>query len=63
MLLTGDAVVTINLNSIVSLLRERPVVSGPPWHATWDRVKACASVALLAGLEPTVVAGGHGIPM
>jgi len=62
-LISGDAVVTLNLNSIVSLVRKRPAVSGPPWYATWDRAKACASVALLADLEPMLIAGGHGIPM
>lgn len=62
-LISGDAVVTLDLNSIVSLVRKRPVVSGPPWYATWNRRKACASVGLLAGLEPTLIAGGHGIPV
>jgi glyoxylase-like metal-dependent hydrolase (beta-lactamase superfamily II) len=62
-LITGDALVTINLNSALSLVWKKPVVAAPPWYVTWDRPMAKRSVALLAELEPQVVAGGHGIPM
>ena len=67
-LIAGDAVVTVNLNSIWgfllwSLRRNKRRVSGPPWYSTWNWQMAKESVALLAGLEPRVLATGHGLPM
>lgn len=61
-LLSGDALVTIDLNSPVGLLLARPRLSGPPWYTTWDRRRARMSVAALKGLRPRVIAGGHGVP-
>ena len=62
-LISGDALVTMNLNSAWGLLRKSQELSGPPRYATWDWGVAKESVARLAELEPTVVAGGHGTPM
>jgi len=67
-LIAGDAVVTVELNSIFgfllwSLRRNKQRVSGPPWYSTWNWKIAKESVALLAGLEPLVLATGHGVPM
>ena len=62
-LISGDALVTMNLNSAWGLLRKSQELSGPPRYATWDWRVAKESVARLAELEPTVVAGGHGTPM
>jgi glyoxylase-like metal-dependent hydrolase (beta-lactamase superfamily II) len=63
-LLTGDALLTAELNSPRGLLPGRaPQVCGPPWYVTWDRRRARDSVALLARLGPWVLAGGHGEPM
>jgi len=62
-LISGDALVTMNLNSVWGLLRKSQQVSGPPRYATWDWGVAKESVARLAQLEPLVVAGGHGTPM
>lgn len=62
-LLTGDALVTLQVNSISGILRQRPGLSGPPWYTTWDQAAAIGSIETLAGLEPTVIAGGHGYPM
>ena len=67
-LIAGDAVVTVNLNSLWGFLlwglrQSKPRVSGPPWYSTWDWQTAKKSVALLAGLEPRVLATGHGLPM
>lgn len=62
-LITGDAVVTMELNSLPGLLRQRPGLSEPPWYTTWDRSVARESIMTLAPLEPTVLAGGHGVPM
>lgn len=61
-LISGDALVTVRLNSLAGMLAERPGLSGPPWHTTWDRQSAIRSIATLADLRPEVLAGGHGKP-
>lgn len=62
-LITGDAMVTVKLNSLSGLVLQRSGLSGPPWYTTWNWNAAKESVARLALLEPIVVAGGHGMPM
>ncbi len=62
-LITGDAVLTLNFNSLWDLLRIKQRVSGPPWISTWSWPTARESVAALARLEPQVLAPGHGTPM
>jgi glyoxylase-like metal-dependent hydrolase (beta-lactamase superfamily II) len=62
-LITGDAVVTMKLNSVSGLLLQRPGLSGPPRYTSWSWRVVKESVAKLARLEPTVLAGGHGRPM
>jgi glyoxylase-like metal-dependent hydrolase (beta-lactamase superfamily II) len=59
-LVTGDAVLTVDLNSLVGVLRGVQQVAGPPVYTTWDRSAAAASIATLAALEPRVLAPGHG---
>ena len=62
-LITGDALVTVRLNSWSGLFLGRPGLSGPPWYTTWSRRAARESAQRLARLGPTVLAGGHGRPM
>lgn len=62
-LIAGDALLTVDLNSFWGLVRRTHTVSGPPWYTTWDARAAKQSVAELAGLRPRVLAGGHGRPM
>jgi glyoxylase-like metal-dependent hydrolase (beta-lactamase superfamily II) len=67
-LITGDAVVTADLNSFTGILAwglkfGKPKISGPPWYSTWNWQKAKESVAALAKLEPRVLATGHGEPL
>jgi glyoxylase-like metal-dependent hydrolase (beta-lactamase superfamily II) len=67
-LITGDAIVTADLNSFWGFLLwclriNKHRVSGPPWYSTWNRRAAKESVAALAGLEPRVLASGHGVPI
>ena len=62
-LITGDAVVSVKLNSLWGLLRNEQGLSGPPWYTTWSWQAAKESVAALAWLEPGVLASGHGIPL
>lgn len=67
-LIAGDAVLTVQLNSIWGFLlwglrRNKQRISGPPWYSTWNWRAAKESVALLAKYEPRVLATGHGAPM
>ncbi|MGO8957275.1 MAG: MBL fold metallo-hydrolase [Streptosporangiaceae bacterium] len=62
-LITGDAVLTVNLNSARDLLVGRHRISGPPYISTWNWPAAKESVAVLAQLRPAVLAPGHGRPM
>jgi len=62
-LISGDALVTVKINSLIGLLARRPGVSGPPWYTTFSPAAARESIGRLARLEPTVLAGGHGNPM
>ena len=67
-LITGDAILTVNLNSFLGFLLwglrlNKQRVSGPPWYSTWNWQAAKESVAALMGLEPRVLASGHGVPM
>jgi glyoxylase-like metal-dependent hydrolase (beta-lactamase superfamily II) len=67
-LLTGDALLTINLDSLwgwVSwgLHLNKPCVSAPPGFTNWSEEATKESIAVLADLEPRVLASGHGAPM
>jgi glyoxylase-like metal-dependent hydrolase (beta-lactamase superfamily II) len=59
-LITGDAVVTVDVTSLLGILTSRQGVFGPPRYSTWDRAEAQRSIATLAALEPRVLATGHG---
>ncbi|SHN87761.1 deazaflavin-dependent oxidoreductase, nitroreductase family [Geodermatophilus obscurus] len=62
-LIAGDAVLTVDTNSIRNLAGGRYGAFGPPWITTWDWARARASVARLAELDPAVLAPGHGRPL
>ena len=62
-LVSGDALVTVKIDTILNLLLGRTGLSRPPWYTTWDRDQATASIAKMAALAPAVVAGGHGLPL
>jgi glyoxylase-like metal-dependent hydrolase (beta-lactamase superfamily II) len=67
-LITGDAVLTVDLNSplevlALSLGRNRPRLAVPPWYTNWNQRATEASIVALARLEPQVLAPGHGAPM
>ena len=62
-LLAGDALTTMNLDSAVDTLLRRQCVCRPPVPATTDWQKARASVQRLAALRPRVIAAGHGLPI
>jgi len=50
----------VNLNSLWDFVLQRQQVSGPPSISTWNWQAAKASIAVLAKLEPHIIAGGHG---
>jgi glyoxylase-like metal-dependent hydrolase (beta-lactamase superfamily II) len=62
-LLAGDAVTTMNLDSMLDTLLQRKKVCRPPVPATMNWKDARRSVELLAGLRPSLIAAGHGVPM
>lgn len=62
-LIAGDALLTVNPNSLWDFVLQKQQVAGPPYIGTWNWRAAKASVAILAQLEPCVLAGGHGVPM
>ena len=47
-LISGDALMTLKVNSWSGLLLQRPGLSGPPWYTTWNRHAAKESVEVLA---------------
>lgn len=61
--LSGDALVTVGIDTIRGLLRRPSRLSGPPWFTTWDADRAPESIMVLASLRPRVLAGGHGFPL
>ncbi len=63
LLIAGDAFATMNLDSLVSVLRKSKVLSRPPASVTFDWDAAQRSVKRLAALRPSIVAAGHGQPM
>ena len=62
-LLAGDAFTTVNMNSLVGLVTQKPEIFLPPPPVTCDWGAACASVERLAALGPSVVGCGHGVPL
>ncbi len=63
MLLAGDSLATVNLDSLPALITKRQQLSRPPTPATTDWCQAAQSVAHLALLRPRLIAAGHGRPM
>jgi deazaflavin-dependent oxidoreductase (nitroreductase family) len=62
-LMAGDAILTVDLNSVGGVLLGRQRVAGPPWYTTWDWPAAKRSIRALADLEPQVLLPGHGRPL
>jgi glyoxylase-like metal-dependent hydrolase (beta-lactamase superfamily II) len=62
-LLVGDAFCTTKQESLLAIAQQRPELHGPPAYYTPDWDAAQRSVELLAGLNPQVIAPGHGQPI
>jgi glyoxylase-like metal-dependent hydrolase (beta-lactamase superfamily II) len=62
-LVAGDAFVTTNQQSAISVMTQKKELHGPPMYFTIDWGAAARSVKALAALQPQVVATGHGQTM
>lgn len=62
-LLAGDAVTTMNLDSLLDTLATRQQICRPPVPGTTNWMQARESVRKLAALRPEVIGAGHGKPM
>ena len=62
-LLAGDAVTTMNLDSFFATVTRHRQVCRPPVPATSNWKDAARSVRTLAALRPSLIAAGHGLPM
>ena len=62
-LLAGDAVATVDMDSYIALTTQRQEVAtgGAPFICDWKQ--SGLSIRRLADLEPAVLACGHGVPM
>ena len=62
-LLAGDAIATMDLDSWIAQVRRTPEMCNPPIPLTTDWPAARKSVELVASLEPRAVGAGHGFPI
>lgn len=62
-LIAGDALTTMDLDSWTAVTLESPQVDRPPAPLTPDWDAARSSVQQLAELEPVTVGAGHGVPL
>lgn len=63
LLIAGDAFVTTNQESALSVMLQKKKISRPPAYFTYDWDAAYDSVEKLIQLNPGTVATGHGKPM
>ncbi len=62
-LIAGDAFVTTKAESALSILMQTKKICRPPAYLTTNWFAAKESVGILADLEPSAAATGHGMPM
>ena len=62
-LIAGDAVTTVQQESVLAVATQRPELHGPPAYYTPDWRTAGQSVGHLSALAPEVLATGHGDPL
>ncbi len=62
-LIAGDAVVTTNQESAVAVMLQSPSLQGPPKYFTYNWMSSERSAKIIAALEPSILATGHGKPM
>ena len=62
-LVSGDALITVKQESLLSVLSQAPTLHGPPAYYTTNWSDAVGSVRDLSALAPNVLVPGHGLPM
>lgn len=62
-LIAGDAFVTTRQESLLSVIKQKKILSGPPRYFTTDWRAALRSVKSLRDLNPEIAITGHGKPM
>ena len=60
MLIAGDAFITTQQESLLSVMAQQEVMHGPPMYFTQDWETARRSVQMLASLDPETAVTGHG---
>jgi len=60
---TGDALTTVDVNSPLGPIRGRATLGRPPWITTWDWAAAGRSMDAVVARRPRVIAPGHGAPL
>ena len=63
LLLAGEALVTMNMDSWIEQVRRTPEPCRPPAPLTTDWVAAATSVRQLGALEAKAIGAGHGLPI
>lgn len=63
LLIAGDAIVTTQAESVISVMLDREEVCGPPVYFTINWPAAERSVKKLAALRPNILVSGHGKPL
>ncbi|MEC3608606.1 MBL fold metallo-hydrolase [Bacillus glycinifermentans] len=62
-LVAGDAVTTVEQESLFEVAIQKQELNGPPAYFTMDWLKAGESIRQLAELKPASLLTGHGVPM
>jgi glyoxylase-like metal-dependent hydrolase (beta-lactamase superfamily II) len=62
-LISGDAIITMNPNNPMKVMAQTPEISGPPPYATYNWQQAERSAHTLAELQPYFLCSGHGLPV
>ncbi|SDJ42283.1 MBL fold metallo-hydrolase [Salimicrobium halophilum] len=63
LLISGDALLTVNQESLLSVITQYQHLHGPPAYFTMDEAEAEHSIQKLQKLSPSIVVPGHGTPM
>ncbi|GIN68730.1 MULTISPECIES: MBL fold metallo-hydrolase [Bacillus] len=62
-LIAGDAITTVEQESLLEVAIQKQELNGPPAYFTMDWPKAADSIRKLAALKPASLLTGHGVPM